>query len=353
MSKSAPLYPRRSAPYRVPLGSRWGIVSFGLAGVVLLLMGCGGSSGPGQGGDQPPVAVATTTQLGSVLSRITECAGATSSTVMGPGDDPHDFAASSQQVAQMTAAKLVVSNGLELEAGMQTALDNAEADGAVLLEVAPEVDPLPFAAHDQADTDGHGQSEGDGGGHAGESGHGAGTLDPHFWMDVGRMAAAAGVIGNRLAEAADDERYAQCGEQVAAELRHVDEQIAGILAGIPKDRRTLVTDHAAYNYFVDAYGLDVAGVVVPGGSTEAKPSSQQLTELHREIDNEGADALVTSVGADNPLIRALSEETGGAVPVVELYEGGLGPEGSGAESYEEAMLFNANALAEALAGAGK
>lgn len=316
--------------------------------MAILLGGCGGAIGADTGAD--PVAVATTTQLGSVLHQITACAGTTSSTVMGPGDDPHDFAPSSQQIAQMTAAKLVVSNGLDLEAGMQTALDNAESDGAVLFEVGPEADPLPFASHDHTGSGG-GRSE-DGGGAAGaESGHGTGSLDPHFWMDVGRMADAAEAIGGRLAATTGDEQYTACGEQVSDSLRAVDGQVKEILSAIPEDRRTLVTDHAAYNYFADAYGLDVAGVVVPGGSTDAAPSSQQLSRLHGEIGREGADALVTSIEANNAMVGALSEETGGTVPVVELYEGGLGPEGSGAETYEDAMLFNARALAEAL-GAG-
>lgn len=81
--------------------------------------------------------MATTTQLGSVLGQITQCAGTASATVMGPGDDPHDFAASSQQIAQMAGAEVVFANGLGLEAGLEAALSNAEADGATIVEVAP------------------------------------------------------------------------------------------------------------------------------------------------------------------------------------------------------------------------
>lgn len=347
MSKTDPLAAIRSGAGRGGLRRRWRVGSVGLLGIALVAAGCASSDDAGGGGssagDQEPVAVATTTQLGSVLGQITDCAGTASATLMGPGDDPHSFSPSSQQVARLTTAELVVMNGLGLEAGMQTALDNAEADGAVLFEVAPEVDPLPFAAHDDA----HDHGAGDG--HA----HDEGSLDPHFWMDVGRMATAAEVIGGQLAEIAGDEQYATCGVEASEELSEIDEQVAEILGTIPEDRRTLVTDHAAYNYFADAYDFEVAGVVIPGGSTDAEPSSEELAELHRQIDSEGADALVTSAGADNRTIEALSEETGGAVPVVELYEGGLGPEGSGAETYEGAMLYNANALAEALGGAAE
>lgn len=311
-----------------------------LAAVLLALTSCGATSGGGQpsGVDdgQAPVAVATTTQLGSVLEDITSCAGTSSVTLMGPGDDPHDYSPSSRQVAQLARAGLVVANGLGLEAGMQSALDNARTDGARLLEVGPELDPLPSGGED------HGHTPDDG------HGHDHGEFDPHVWMDASRMATAAGVIGAALAEQTGDQDYARCGEEVAAGLEDTDRQVREILSAVPPQSRTLVTDHAAYAYFAEAYGFEVAGVVVPGGSTDAEPSSERLAELVAGMEHDGADALVMSAGSGNRLVQALSAETGGAVPVVELYEGGVGPEGSGAETYHDAMLASARALADAL-----
>ncbi|WOO97932.1 metal ABC transporter substrate-binding protein [Micrococcus terreus] len=298
------------------------------------------------------VAVATTTQLGSVLGQITDCVGTGSAAVMGPGDDPHDFSASSQQVAQMAGAEMVFANGLGLEAGLEAALSNAAADGATILEVAPELDPLPFTAVDGHD-DHAGETAEEHAEHADEAegdahdGHDHGPLDPHVWMDVGRMAQAAEVMGEALAQQTGEPRYADCGGEVKADLAEVDQQVAQILAEIPEDRRTLVTDHAAYNYLADAYGLEVSGVVIPGGSTDAEPSSQELAALVDQIRDSGADALLTSVGAGSSTVQAVAQEVGD-VPVVELYESGIGPAGSGAETYAEAMVFNARALADAL-----
>lgn len=59
-------------------------------------------------------------------------------------DDPHDFALSLDQVAQLASETLVVSNGLGLEAGLAPELTNAAEDGAATFEVAPQVAPLPF-----------------------------------------------------------------------------------------------------------------------------------------------------------------------------------------------------------------
>ncbi|MGM7670099.1 metal ABC transporter solute-binding protein, Zn/Mn family [Microbacterium sp. A93] len=319
-----------------------------VAAAALVLTGCSAQEGASGGGDaggrgaDDPVAVATTTQLGSVLDQVTTCAGASSATIMGPGDDPHDFSASSRQVAQLATAELVVSNGLGLEAGLRTALDNARADGARLLEVAPAVDPLPFGAHEEDHAaEGHGA-------HDGHDGHEHEGLDPHFWMDVARMGQAAELIGDELAEATGEQQYADCGTEAAGELEAVDAEVRQILEAIPAERRTLVTDHEAYAYFAAAYGFEVGGVVIPGGSTDAEPSSGEMAALVAQMEREGADALVTGAGGGNKLMQALSAETGGEVPVVEIYEGGIGPEGSGAETYAVAMVLNARTLAEAL-----
>ena len=342
----------------------------------LALAGCADDSGgAGQAPAADAVAVATTTQLGSVLDDVARCADAATATVMGPGDDPHDFAASSKQVAEMARAGLVFANGLGLEAGMGSALENAAQDGAEVVEVAPRLDPLPFgagraqdaahghegetaqehAAHAEEDH-GHGADEGDAHGshdghdHGPHDGHDHGSEDPHVWMDVARMARGAEVMGDALAEHTGEARFAECGRQVRGELEEADAQVRRILDAVPEDRRRLITDHDAYGYFAAAYDFEVAGVVVPGGSTDGEPSSQRIAELTRAVDEAGADALVTSAGGADATVRTIASDGGGTVPVVELYEAGVGPADSPQADYAEAMLHNARVLADALEG---
>ena len=289
----------------------------------------------------PVVAVATTTQLASVADRVARCGGGSVVSVMGPGDDPHDVAASSDQVAQMVHSGLVFANGLGLEGGMDSALDNARQDGAAVVEVAPRLDPLPFGEHD-ADHAGHEGADA-------HAGHEHGSQDPHVWMDVARMAAAARVVGDELAAETGEQKYAECGATVEGELEETDRQVREILAAVPQERRTLVTDHDAYGYFSAAYGFTIEGVVVPGGSTDAEPSSRELAALTQQVKDHGAAALLTSAGAPNGLVETVAREAGG-LPVVQLYEGGVGPAGTPEADYAQAMLHNARTLADALKG---
>lgn len=269
--------------------------------------------------------VASTTILGSVAGQVVECAGGQVQTLMPVGADPHDYAPSSSDVAALVTATLVITNGLGLEEGLTSALATARQDGATVLEVGPALDPQPFG----------GSSD---------------SSDPHVWMDVARMATAASVIGDRLAELTGEAAYGECGRTVAATLTATDAQVRAILNIVPTASRVLVTDHEAFGYFSRAYGYTVAGVVIPGGSTLAQPSSSELAALAQTVRTAGVTAIFANTANPTALVDALAQEVGTQVDVVELYVGSLGPAGSGADTYQAMMVTNAHRIADALAG---
>lgn len=299
-----------------------------------------------------PSVVATTTIIGSVVSDILVCAVGNDSslTVMMPvGADPHDVQASSGQVALMTTADLVVANGLFLEEGLLSTLVSVDAENGNVLELAELLEPLPFAYESEKDDDGHGHSDP---GHVDDDDddeHGHGDLDPHFWLDMSRMAQAAELMGTELTAATGDDVYAQCGVSVADDIRVTETEVVALLAGISEGGRVLVTDHDAFAYFAQAYGFRVVGVVVPGGSTLADPSSKELADLVRTIRSEGVPALFANTATPSAVAEAIAAEVGQGVTVVPLFVGSIGGPGSGAESYREMMVANATLIAQALA----
>jgi zinc/manganese transport system substrate-binding protein len=102
--------------------------------------------------------------------------------------------------------------------------------------------------------------------------------------------------------------------------------------------------------FSRAYGYTVAGVVIPGGSTLAQPSSQELAALSGTVRTAGVKAIFANTANPTALIEALAKESGQRVAVVQLYVGSLGPPGSGADTYSGMMLTNARRIADALLG---
>ena len=301
--------------------------------------------------------VITTTVLGSVVGEILTCAVGddSSMTVLMPlGADPHDFQASSAQVALMASADLVVANGLGLEEGVMDAIDNIEAEGVSVLEIAALVDPLPVGEEYEEEHSGeeshddHGHEDELAGEEESHDDHGHGEFDPHFWFDMERMALAAELIGAELA-VNGDESFASCGESVAEGIRATDVLVADALASVQEADRVLVTDHDALGYLAERYDFDVVGVAIPGGSTLGDANSSDLAGLVATIQSEGVRAIFGNTAGSPALLETLASEVGGDVQVVELFVGSLGGPGSGAESYQEMMTTNATRIASALA----
>ena len=328
----------------------------------LVLSGCVGLGGdtdlaaPPAGSPSPALSiVVSTTVLGGVVSDIARCAEGDDqavTVVMPVGVDPHDFQPSSAHVASMVAADLVIVNGLGLEEGLLPALDSIGSDGARVLEIGELIDPLPFGAEaeehsedehhdDHADED-HSESG------AEEDDHAHGAYDPHFWMDMDRMAAAARLIGEEV-ETFGAEGYSACGEEVAASIEAAEQELLDTLAGVPDARRILVTDHDALSYFAESYGFRVIGVVIPGGSTLGEPNSQELAALVSVIQDQDVPAIFGDATLSNEILEILAAEAGRDVQVVSLFIGSLGGPDSGATSYEEMMMTNADRIAQALA----
>ena len=328
----------------------------------LVLSGCVDLSGdtdlaaPPAGSPSPALSiVVSTTVLGGVVSDIARCAEGDDqavTVVMPVGVDPHDFQPSSAHVASMVAADLVIVNGLGLEEGLLPALDSIGSDGARVLEIGELIDPLPFGAEaeehsedehhdDHADED-HSESG------AEEDDHAHGAYDPHFWMDMDRMAAAARLIGEEV-ETFGAEGYSACGEEVAASIEGAEQELLDTLAGVPDARRILVTDHDALSYFAESFGFRVIGVVIPGGSTLGEPNSQELAALVSVIQDQDVPAIFGDATLSNEILEILAAEAGRDVQVVSLFIGSLGGPDSGATSYEEMMMTNADRIAQALA----
>ena len=294
--------------------------------------------------DFAPSVVVTTTILGSVVSDIATCAVGDDSRVavlMPLGADPHDFQASSAQVAQMAKADLIVANGLGLEEGMMDALENIEADGGPVMEIASLLDPLPLGNVD--DHDDHELEDPA----AEEEAHDHGDFDPHFWFDMERMAQAAEFIGAELA-LTGGEAYETCGVSVAADIRATELDVITILEEIPERDRILVTDHDSLGYFATRYDFRIVGVVIPGGSTLGETNSQELAALVATMTTENVAAIFGDTATNSELLDVLASELDSDVAVIQLYVGSLGGPDSGAETYQEMMLVNATLIAQGL-----
>ncbi|MEX1207205.1 MAG: metal ABC transporter substrate-binding protein [Acidimicrobiia bacterium] len=288
-------------------------------------------------GDERPLVVATTTILGDIAANVVGD-DARLEVLMPRGADPHDFEPSSRQVALLAEADLVIANGLGLEEGLGDVIDGVRGDGVRVLEVAGMLDPLPFGGgrQDEDDDDGEHDLEGV-------------NFDPHFWFDPLRVAEAGRLIASALGEIDASVDWSESADRYATELASADERIAAILAAVPAERRQLVTNHDSLGYFADRYGFEIAGMVIPGGSTLGEPGSQELAELVALIDSLGIPAIFADTTDPSPIATAIAAEVGHPVAVVTISTGSLGEPGGPAGTLIAMLEENARLITEALA----
>lgn len=277
--------------------------------------------------------VATTTILGDLVHNVVG-EDADVEVLIPVGVNPHDFQASSQQVAAIQRADLVVANGLGLEAGLHDVLEAATADGVRVWEVAPDIEPRPFVEVVEAEEAHEDHEDGD--------------LDPHFWLDPLRVALAADLLAAELAKAAPGVDWSARADVYATELDSLDISSVERLAVVAPADRKLVTNHLSLGYFSDRYGFEMIGTVIPGGELMANPSSAQLASLVEVIEREQVRAIFTETIEPDTLAQAVADEVGYYVEVIELYTGSLGESGSDGDTLVGMLASNVRQVAEAL-----
>ncbi len=316
-------------------------------------------------GDLPTVVV-TTNILGDV---VTEALGGAAEivTIMPVGADPHSFQASAQEVDVLMSADALIVNGGSLEESLLDVIESAEADGVPTFEALSAVETIEFGegghdhdhgdedhAHDEDEDHAHDEDEDhahdeDDEGHD-DHDHDHSGEDPHFWTDPMRMAAAVDgivVFLQETVEFADAAAVDASADAYVAELTALNDEIEALVAEVPEEGRKLVTNHAAYGYFADAYGFEQIGAVIPSGSTVDGTSGGELAELVELVEAEGVPAVFSDNTASDELIQVLAEEAGG-VAVVELLSGSLTEPGTEGDTYLDMQRVNAERITGAL-----
>ncbi len=95
-----------------------------------------------------------------------------------------------------------------------------------------------------------------------------------------------------------------------AKLRSLDAGIAGCMDRVPATDRKLVTDHDAFDYFANRYGIQVVGAVIPSQTTQAQPNAQDLSNLADLVRREGVKAIFPESSLSPKLAETIASQTG-------------------------------------------
>jgi anchored repeat ABC transporter substrate-binding protein len=175
--------------------------------------------------------------------------------------------------------------------------------------------------------------------------HVHGDLDPHAWGDVANAEAYVRRIEAELIKA-DPEGKASYEKNTEAYLKMLgalDEEVAKKLATVPERNRKLITTHDAFGYLAKAYGMEIAGFVVPVPNQE--PSAAEVEELGDTIREKQVPSvfLEPNLAARADVLKRVAQDQG--VGICTIYGDSFGDK---VHDYVSMMRHNANELAKCL-----
>ena len=270
---------------------------------------------------------------------------------------PHDYALTPRDMQKLAKARIVVINGLGLEAflekplaaaGKFTVVDSSKGVKAIVEDHDEDQHAAPGGAesahkdgHDHAATaKGHeaGQESGQEAGHdhGTEHGHDHGGVNPHAFASPMQAAIMARNIGRALAaaEPVAAKNCPEAAEAYAARLEAVGKRLAAV--GANAANKNVVALHDGMAYLVRDAGLNLVDVIQE--DEEAQPSAARLLDLVKKIKESKPVVLIGEPQYSEKPVRALSAETG--VPAVQLDSLASGLTNVPLDYYETVMANN-------------
>ena len=269
------------------------------------------------------------------------------------GAEPHDLELSPKMVDSLSSADAVV-----YLAGFQSAVDEAIEQQApkTVIDVSPAAELVEAGtdanhpSEDEEDATDEAQSgeteahdhDHEGADHADHDHHHAMSADPHFWLDPTRMAKAATLVGDKLAEAdsAHADVYKANAKALAEELNTLSDTLVTKTSSCKV--KTFVTAHTAFGYLADRTGLTQVGI--SGLDPESSPSPARLAEIAQIAKGQGVTTIFTEALIDPKVAQTLADDLGITTAVLDPIES----QTDASKDYAATMNSNIDALTKAL-----
>ncbi|MFS0560219.1 zinc ABC transporter substrate-binding protein [Terribacillus sp. 179-K 1B1 HS] len=298
--------------------------------VVFLLAGCGASdSASGSGAEEDKLQVTTT--IAQIADAAMQIGGdhVKVESLMGPGIDPHLYEATQSDIKKLQDADVILYNGLHLEGQMLEVFENMQKETPTVA-IGDAIDSALLLS-DAED---------------------ASLSDPHIWFDIAIWKDAISNITDTFIKE-DPDNKADYEANEAAYFEELDELKSYAeeqMTSIPEERRVLVTAHDAFNYFGEAYDMEVMGL--QGLSTDSEFGLADIQRLVDTLTERKIGAVFVESSVSEKSINAVidgAKEAGHDVKIGgELYSDAMGEEGTEEGTYIGMYRHNVDTIVEAL-----
>jgi zinc/manganese transport system substrate-binding protein len=239
--------------------------------------------------------------------------------------DAHTYQPSTQDVKNLSRAKLVFINGLGLESWFQKLLNNA-ASKATVVTVSSGLKTRTLTLSEER-----------------------GEVDPHLWWNLQNVIGYVKNIKAALVKAdpAGKKFFEANASRYILDLSKLETWAQLELQKIPLANRKFVTNHDAFGYFAARYGFSIIGNVIPSFGTQSEPSAKETAALIQNIRKDGVKAIFTENVIAPKLAQQVAAETGAKIPAP-LYTDALGNAGSEGDTFLKMFRYNVNIIVSAL-----
>ena len=298
---------------------------------LFILLGCGlFFTLPASGANALKVA-----SFSTVLTEIAEQVGGNHVSVAGlvkPGQDPHEYQPTPDDLRQAADANLILLSGKHLEHYLDK-VQQATGGKAQSLSVGDMLPNLkmkadPDEAQAKAAADRNGMID-----------------DPHWWNSVANVEKATVIVRDELVklDPANRADYESNAKAYSAKLGELDQWAKRKVAELSRDKRKLVTSHDAFQYLAKDYGFKV--YAIEGVSTETEPSDRHIAELIDEIKKQQVKAIFLESTLNPKVTMEIIKETGAKIGGT-LYADGLGEDDG--STYDGMVRHNITTIVDAL-----
>ncbi|WLR52751.1 zinc ABC transporter substrate-binding protein [Bacillus tianshenii] len=247
--------------------------------------------------------------------------------LMGPGTDPHLYQATQKDIQKLNEADVIFYNGLHLEGKMNEIFEkmSAQKPTHAVADGVPEEKLIK---------------------------EGKDAYDPHIWFDVQLWTYAVDEVVKGLSEMDKEhaEEFKANGESYKKELAELDAFAKERLSEIPEESRVLVTAHDAFNYFGNAYEVEVKGL--QGLSTDSEYGIKDVQNIVDLLVNRKIKAVFVESSISEKSINAVVKGAGKRGHEVkiggELYSDAMGASDTETGTYIGMFKHNINTITDSL-----
>lgn len=192
------------------------------------------------------------------------------------GVEPHDYEPSAVKIAKMSESKAVFVNGLSFE----NWISSSSPIGEKIHPVSQGIGTIKIDGVD----------------------------DPHIWLNPLNLKIEAGNVMEILIELypQEEESIQSLYEDFVDQMDELDAELEAASALI--ENKNIVTSHAAFGYFAEAYGFNQ--IHLNGLSPDEEPTAKEIETIIEAIERYGIKTIYYEEEVSSDIAEAIASSTG-------------------------------------------